>query len=226
MTKFSPLKPLQDDLPPEGWVGDPNEWPILFFRNKLKRQYYTPKEDWEKGWICQTTPHTVLCYVCLEDGGWEDLSWELLSALPDLGRRDNQMTWLEYETQLGDPDTFWATVREALGGQRQWAYRENASETPNVDWALQNGICPDQWFILKLTPDYITWPATPDGPEEHDFEVAAELLDFESLAPTEHTRRWHRFLYETPLDDGLPRYKPESHSVLVAHKAKKAQHKI
>ena len=193
-----------DDIP-EGWLGDPNEWPSLFFRNKQRTWQNTSKKDWESGWIGQTYHHTVLCYCCLEDRGWEDLSWCLLSALPDIGRHQDCMTWLEYETELGDAFTFWAMVRESLGGQGVCDIRKGFSETPNTDWALRHGLCPDQWFVLKLTPNYITYPATVDGPEEYDFEVEAELLDREPISPTEHFKRWHTFFYRAPLDDGKPR---------------------
>jgi hypothetical protein len=174
-----------------GWLGNFDEWPILFFRNKQREPRYIGKKDLESGWIGETVHHTVLCYVCLTDLDWNDLSWCILSALPDIGRSEGKLTWLEHELRLGDADSFWEMVREALGGSASYPV---PSETPNADWAVQNGIAPDQWFVLKLSPSYITYPATPDSAEEYDFEVDADLLDCEKLTSSEHEKRWSEFL--------------------------------
>ena len=192
--KWLPILPAEPDLPPEGWLGDPNEWPSLFLRNHVVRQFGRPTGKYRK--------NTVYVYMTLENYGEMDLEWDLLSALPDEGRRQDKMTWLEFETQINDPPTFWASVREALGGPNLIP----PTETPNADWALQAGICPEQWFILRLTPDYITYPASENGPEEYDFEVDAELISAQWLNLDEHQRRWTEFLFESALDDGRPRY--------------------
>lgn len=64
----------------EGWLGDPS-WPSLFLGGKA--------DD-------------VLIYCELSEDPDEDLALELLSAVPDVGRRQGYATWLEHELDEGD----------------------------------------------------------------------------------------------------------------------------
>jgi len=165
------LVPAPSRLPPSGWLGDPVAWPILFFPGKTA--------------LGRPLKHDgVLCYLSLDDYGGEDLELGLASALPDLGRIHGKMTWLEFETQLGDPPCFWEQVMEAVGGHEIWG----GDETPVADWAMRNGFCPDQWLLVFLKPHYTT---SYEG--EHDFEVFADLILAEPLSPEEHSKRWQAF---------------------------------
>jgi len=195
----------------EGWLGDPEEWPIAFlldedisaydFQVQLRgwHEIFTMPEaerqaelaELRKDWRRRLRHNTVYVYCCIED--YEDefegeveytLQAEVLSALPDIGRRKGKRTWLEYELSITGEEDTWQVI---LG----WDYQDE-------EWlakrALEMGVCPGQWFILKLKPNYITYPATPDCAEEYDFEISAELISAERLAPEEHARRWAEFL--------------------------------
>jgi len=177
---------------PEGWLGNFEEWPILFFRDhEIQRSLARPE--------LKAVLSTVCCYCCLEDYGDKDLDFVLLSALPDIGRKDNKITWLEYESQINDPATFWNQVREELGGS--YLYNTD-SETPLADLAFQRGLCPGQWFVLKLSPNYIHYYTS--DMDEWDFGIKAELTDREKLSPKEHLIRWSEFIYGIYKDN--PRY--------------------
>lgn len=210
MTDWKPMVQMQSSEP-EGWLGDPEEWPIMFLLDEEisaydfqvlhrgwhgvfslpdgKRQAELAElhEDWRR----RLRHNTVYVYCCIED--YEDefegeihhtMQAEVLSALPDIGRREGGRTWLEHELTCTGEEDAWQVI---LG----WDYQDD-------EWlakrALEMGVCPGQWFILKLRPRYITYPANVNGPEEYDFEIDAEFISAEKLPPEEHARRWAEFL--------------------------------
>jgi hypothetical protein len=194
----------------EGWLGDPDEWPSLFFRNHV----IPPERDIlglldlgllglrdESDWLEHTSHSTVLVYMEVEDDGeGEDLRFNLLSAIPDVGRRENHATWLEYEMNT-DEGALW----EAAFGTECRYCKDNESMTPVADWAMRNGICPGQWFVVKLEPDYQEFRDYESGHYEYEFECGATVLDCEKLSPQEHAKRWLEFLTGQVLEDGRPR---------------------
>jgi hypothetical protein len=146
--KPSLLRACYEDAP-EGWLGDP-EWPSLFLGPKMNEVY-------------------VYCELFVDE--FEELAVELLSAVPDVGRRQGKMTWLEHELNV---DSF--AVMLGLD--------HDAAE----QFALENGLCPDQWFVLKVIPHY--WEGWCGDFYEYDFEVDFDLISAQRLSPEEHAKRW------------------------------------
>lgn len=190
----------------DGWLGDPDEWPSLFLRDHVVREPWQDIlgrfEDIPQGgsWIDHTSHSTAYVYMEVQDNGEEDLEFHLLSALPDVGRRDRHMTWLEFEMST-DEGSLWET---AFGADDRYS-NVGPSMTPVADWAMRHGICPGQWFIVKLKPNYTETYDSWSGGYECDFECSAEILDREKLPPPEHERRWLEFLTGKDLEDGLSR---------------------
>jgi len=199
---FTPMREWID----EGWLGDPDEWPSLFFRNHVIRERWQdildlPPANRSGSWIDHTSHSTVLVYMEVEDDGdGEDLEFHLLSAIPDVGRRENHATWLEYEMNA-DEGALW----EAAFGTECRYCKDGESMTPVADWAMRNGICPGQWFVVKLEPDYQEFQDYESGHYECEFECGATVLDREKLPPQEHAERWREFLTGRALEDGRPR---------------------
>jgi hypothetical protein len=207
MSEWKSMEPMD----PEGWLGDPEEWPVMFLLDKETSAYNLqiglrgwrevlsmPQEERQAeletmrtNWRRRLQRDTVYVYCCIEDyeesykgETWHAMKAELLSALPDVGRRQGKTTWLEHELCVNGEDDTWQTI---LG----WDYQDD-------EWlakrALEMGVCPGQWFILKLKPHYITYPATVNGPEEYDFEISAEFISAQWLPLEEHARRWAEYL--------------------------------
>ena len=138
----------------EGWLGDFEAWPSLFLGPRANDVY-------------------VYCEFFI--GEFEELEIDLLSALPDVGRRQGKATWLEHEL---NNDSF----AVLLGLDHDEAER----------FALESGLCPDQWFILRLIPHYSQgWRG---DVYEYDFEVDFYLVSAQQLPPWEHVRRWTEYL--------------------------------
>jgi len=156
------LTPMQEDLEPEGWLGDP-EWPPLFIgRGNSGTVYVYAEVDMEEG-----VPY-------------------LLSALPDLGRHENYMTWLEYEVTING--SFCELIEhghDCITSEEDW-----------LTWCLENGLCPGQWFVVRLTPRYSSWYDYQYGGMEYDFSCDYEIISAEQLSPEEHLERWMTFFDE------------------------------
>lgn len=147
----STMRCILEDAP-EGWLGDP-EWPSLFLGPKMNEVY-------------------VYCELFVDE--FEELAVDLLSAVPDVGRRQGKMTWLEHELNV---DSF--AVMLGLDHDRA------------VEFALEQGLCPGQWFVLKLIPHY--WQGWCGDSYEYDFEVGFEVISAQRLAPEEHAKRWFEY---------------------------------
>jgi len=192
----------------EGWLGDPKEWPVLFLRDHVVRERWQDilfrLEDVPPGdsWINHTSHSTAYVYMEVQDNGEEDLEFHLLSALPDVGRREGHATWLEFEID-NDEVQLWETTFGAYS-------KGGPSMTPVADWTMRHGLCPGQWFVVKLRPNYSESYDSWSGGYECDFECSAEILDHEKLPLPEHERRWLEFLTRKDLEDGLPRLAEQS----------------
>lgn len=186
----------------EGWLGD-QKYPSLFCRNHVIQERYElifpslTKPDMSKSWIENTSHSTTFVYMSIEDLGDCDLEFNLLSAIPDIGRRKNFATWLEHEINT-DEGALWEL---AFGTERY----STDSLMPIADWAMKNGICPGQWFIVKLVPNYKDYYDSWSGGYECDFECEATIISKEKISPQEHIKRWEEFFMTTLLQDGLPR---------------------
>lgn len=142
----------------EGWLGDP-ETPSLFLG---------------------AAADDVLVYCRLSDVPEDDLELELLSAVPDVGRREGYATWLEHE--LGENDLGHILDVGTTGLDEMEA------------WALEHGVCPGQWFVLWLVPHYERYTSTEWMGYEYDFHCSYHLVSAERLSPAEHLARWERHL--------------------------------
>jgi len=139
-----------------GWLGDP-EMPSLFHGHAA--------DD-------------VLVYCRLSDDPDADLELELLSAVPDVGRRQGHATWLEHE--LGESDLGHILDIPTTGLDEMEA------------WALEQGLCPGQWFVLWLVPHYERYTSTEWMGYEYDFSGSYHLVSAERLSPAEHLARWEK----------------------------------
>jgi hypothetical protein len=152
------MVPIQPVPLPEGPLGDP-AWP-LFIVNGNRDHLIVYAEIDEYG-----EPH-------------------LLSALPDLGRNERRMTWLEYELDE------WGS----LGGLMRLDM-EDPGAAPFSDedwtwWCLYQGYCPGQVLIVELVAHYskdYCWEA---GCYEYDFSLSFDILSAEHLPLHEHAERW------------------------------------
>jgi len=170
---------------------------ILYSLEKL----IDPPSDEPFDWLDHTDYSTVYVYMEVQNTGEEDLEFHLLSALPDVGRRDDHMTWLEFEI-TNDEVQLWETTFQS---ECRYCKDGEYSMTPVADWAIQNGICPGQWFIVRLKPNYTETYDSWSGGYECDFECSARVMDLEKVSPREHMDRWMEFLTGQNLEDGLPR---------------------
>lgn len=162
------------------------KWPSVFLRDKIitgtplildGKPFQNPEAHAEL--------NTAFVYMVLKDNG-DDLEFQMLSYIPS-------ETWLAAE--MHDEYTLW----DITFGQWDWH-----SDMPVADWALKHGICPGQWFIVKLIPryegGYDAW-----GEGDFDFKCEAFIINQERLSQKEHIKRWMKFLTTVHADDGLPR---------------------
>jgi hypothetical protein len=162
---------MEEHLPPDGWLGDLEKWgPALFFPERKKRERgYHPGPAW--------------VYLYLDDCGEDDLEIHLLSALPDLGRKDRFMTWLEYEVTTGDMNWQWM-----FGIDQHWE-----ADYPTAAWAMTEGLCPGQWFIARVHAHYHEPLHLED---DFDIEYNGEILSKEILNPLTVALSWEAWLRE------------------------------
>jgi len=163
------------------------KWPSVFLRDKVVEDLTLLSLDGKSLQNLKTHVelNTAFVYMVLRDNG-DDLEFQMLSQIPS-------GTWLAVE--MYDEYMLWEI---AFG---KWNWR---SEMPVADWALQHGICPGQWFVVKLIPryegGYNAW-----GENDFDFNCKTSIIGRENLSPKEHARRWMKFLTAIHAADGLPR---------------------
>lgn len=166
---------------PEGWLGDPEEWPILFCRDHVPKETLSRFLQGELTELDRTATLST-CYAYFSstiDVDGEDLYMHLESALPDIGRREGKMTWLEWESSYGE---LWLMMG--------WGVDFSHRDYPVARQLLELGLAPGQWFILKLEPCY----SGPDHNGEYDQECEWELISSERLSPSEKGELWHQWL--------------------------------
>lgn len=149
--------PMQEHLPPEGPLGD-QKWP-LFQVVGCKDRY--------------------LVYAEI-DGYGEP---QLLSALPDLGRRERYCTWLEWE--ISEWGSLGGIMALNLDGDHV-----SYSDDDWTWWALREGLCPGQVIIVDITASYSKDYDWYSGGYEYDFNVDWEIIARQHLPLAEHSRRW------------------------------------
>jgi hypothetical protein len=142
---------------PEGPLGDP-KWPLFGVGRKHDR---------------------LILYAEIDQYGEPCL----LSALPDLGRRDRYMTWLEFEV---DNQGSLASIMQ-LG---DWVGEAPFSEEDWILWCLKEGLCPGQVIILDITANYTEDYCWDAGCYEYDLEINWDIIGREHLSPEEHAKRW------------------------------------
>jgi hypothetical protein len=176
---------------PEGWVGDPKEWPILFSEEPVAQDVLDAflRKELEP---TVPPPGANNCYAyfstCIDPVG-TDWDMQLESALPDVGRRQGKMTWLEYESNFGE--LWWM-----LGFNGADSHDE---EFPNAARLAALGIVPGQWFVLRLEP----WYEGPDYNGECDCGCEWKLVASEPLSDSDRGTMWHSWL-ETLSDAQKP----------------------
>lgn len=157
MTQLQPMEDLYP--PPEGPLGDP-KWPLF---------------------VVNGNQDHLIVYAEIDEYGEP----QLLSALPDLGRRERYMTWLEYEV-----DEWGFSGLMALGGIEASNSGAPYSDEDWTWWALREGYCPGQVLIVEMRVHYSKSYDWYSGATEYDFEVEAEILTAEHVPFHEHAERW------------------------------------
>jgi hypothetical protein len=154
------MTPIQPVPLPEGPLGDP-AWPLFTVNGNRDH---------------------LIVYAEIDDDGVP----QLLSALPDLGRNERHMTWLEYEIDE------WGGLGGlmALGGIEASTSGAPFSDEDWTWWCLREGYCPGQVLIVELRAHYSKSYDWHSGGYEYDFEVEAEILTAEHMPFHEHSERW------------------------------------
>lgn len=138
----------------------------------LERSY--PGGDWP---VLFLAGDTTLVYAVVDPA--EDFYPELLSEVPD-------GTWLDHELCDGG---FAALVDggEGFCGPEDW-----------IQWALEQGVCPDQWFVLEMVPDYSRTYCWEYACYEYDFACTATVTARQQLSPETHLQRWLKAFDDLP----------------------------
>ena len=158
MTEWLPLVAAEEEPPPEGPLRDP-AWPLF-----------------EVG----RNPDHLIVYAEIDEDGQP----QLLSALPDIGRRQNRCTWLEWEIE-GECGSLAGLMR--LGLEDTGAY---FSEEDWIWWCLREGYCPGQVLIIELVAHYSKYYCYEYACYEYDFSLSWEILGAEHVPMKEHAERW------------------------------------
>jgi hypothetical protein len=154
---------MEEWQPPEGPLGDP-AWPL--FQVAGNRDH-------------------LIAYAEIDEYGCP----QLLSALPDMGRHENCMTWLEYETDShGSLGTIMEVNREDPGAP--------FSEEDWIWWCLREGLCPGQVIIVELIACYSKDYCWEYACYEYDFNMDWEIISREELPQEEHAERWAEVFQE------------------------------